>query len=106
MGLAPEVLRYMRQGEDPGRIVQVNPEIISSVITQVNAYEAAIWSRRVELVQLLDRERPIDPAERQRLACLAADLEAQDILTYLSGGESAPCEPKATSSAIEARSRD
>src|SRR5512138_1841448 len=55
MGAASEVLRLLGTGEDPNRVLPIRREIISSSVTRATALEAAIWSRRRELVELLDR---------------------------------------------------
>src|SRR3954464_5478697 len=53
---ASEVLRLLRSGEDVSRVMPVRPDIISSAIPRITALEAAVWSRHVELVHMLDRE--------------------------------------------------
>jgi hypothetical protein len=93
MGAASEVLRLLGNGEDPNRVLPIRGEIISSTVRQASALEAAIWSRRRELVELLDRRGAIvDAPTRQHLACLAVDLEARDIVEFLSPGRSPACE--------------
>jgi hypothetical protein len=105
MGIAAEALRYLREGADPNEIVAVRPDIISSNITRVTGLEAAIWSRRVELVRALDREGAIaDPAARSHIACLARHLATEDILSYLAPHGLTGCDPDAVIEAIEARS--
>ena len=92
MGAASEVLRLLGNGEDPNRVLPIRGEIISSSVRQATALEAAIWSRRRELVELLDRRGAIvDAPTRQHLACLAGDLEALDIVEFLSPGRSQIC---------------
>ena len=81
---ASEVLRLLRSGADVSRVMPARPEIISSAIPQISALEAAVWSRHVELVHMLDQEGVIRGDERRRLACLAADLRIGDIVEYLS----------------------
>jgi hypothetical protein len=72
MGNGSEVLRMLREGQDPNAILPVSPEIISSTITRVSAVEAAVWGRRVQLLRLLEREGAIRNVEtRQYVACLA-----------------------------------
>jgi len=93
MGAASEVLRLLGNGEDPTRVLPIRGEIISSSVRQATALEAAIWSRRRELVELLDRRGAIvDAPTRQHLACLAADLDALDIVEFLSPGRAPGCE--------------
>lgn len=106
MGIASEVLRMLRQGQDVNQIMQVRPDIISSAITRVTALEAAIWSRRVELVRMLDREGAIrgDHVRRQ-MACLARHLRTEDILAHLAPAGLAGCDPDGTIRSIEARSQ-
>jgi hypothetical protein len=81
---ASEVLRLLRSGEDVSRVMPARPDIISSAIPRITALEAAVWSRHVELVHMLDHEGVILGDERRRLACLAADLDIGDIVEYLS----------------------
>ena len=81
---ASEVLRLLRSGSDPARVMPARPEIISSAVPHITALEAAVWSRHVELVHMLDDEGVIVGDERRRLACLAADLQVGDIVEYLS----------------------
>jgi hypothetical protein len=105
MGSATEVVRLLQRGGDPNRLDYVRPQIISSSVTRVTALEAAIWSRRVELVRLLDTRGAIaDDASRHHLACLAADINARDIVQYLAPNGAA-CEPQAEAKAVVARSR-
>lgn len=92
MGAASDVLRLLGHGEDPTRVLPVRGEIISSSVRRATALEAAIWSRRRELVELLDRRGAIvDAQTRQHLACLASDLDARDIADYLSSGRAPGC---------------
>jgi hypothetical protein len=93
MGAASEVLRLLGNGEDPNRLLPIRGEIISSSVRQATALEAAIWSRRRELLELLDRRGAIvDAPTRQHLACLAGDLDARDIVEFLSPGRALACE--------------
>jgi hypothetical protein len=106
MGIASEALRYLRDGSDPNEVVFVRPDIISSEVTRVTALEAAIWSRRVQLVRMLDREGAIaDTAVRQHLACLAKDLAVADIVSYLAPAGLSQCAPGETSRSVAARSQ-
>src|SRR6266511_1234119 len=84
LGIAGDVFRLLRGGEDPHRVYTVDPEIISSLILRATALEAAMWSRQLEMIQLLDREGAIAAADRPALACLATDLRLDDIVEYLS----------------------
>jgi hypothetical protein len=93
MGSAVHVIRFLRMGEEPDRVYPVRPEIISSAVLKATTLEAAIWSRQIELVQLLDREGAIVGAQRRReLACLAADLRVEDVAEYLSPEGVAYCD--------------
>ena len=106
MGAASEVLRLLGNGEDPNRVLPIRGEIISSSVRQASALEAAIWSRRRELVELLDRRGAIvDAPTRQHLACLAADLDARDIVDFLSAGRSPSCEHGRALDAVLERTR-
>lgn len=92
MGQASEVMRMLREGQDPNRIYAVRPEVISSSVTRVTALEAAIWSRRAQQVELLDRAGAIrDQESRHYLACLAADLPVDEVVQYLSPGGPPQC---------------
>jgi len=86
MGQASEVLRFLAAGEDPNQIWPVRSDIISSTISRVTALEAAVWSRRAQLVELLDRQGAfVNDESRRHVACLASDLESpvEEIVEYL-----------------------
>jgi hypothetical protein len=105
MGLSSEVLRYLRAGEDPHAILHVRPHIISSEITRGTAVEAAVWSRRIRLMRLLEREGALDDrALRTSLSCLAADIQAAEIQQFILASSTAHCEPGALARSIAARS--
>ena len=107
MNSGADVLRLLRAGEDPNRILPVRRELISSIVTRVNALEAAVWSRHIALLQILDREGAIvDDATRRHLACLARDLRTQDIVEYLSPENDSGCVPGEAMEAVFARSRE
>lgn len=94
LGRAADLLRFLRAGEDPRRVYRVDPEIISTAVRQATVLEAAIWSRQVALIRLLDAEGAFSSgAERGALACLAVDLAAMDIAEYLAPGGTGHCEP-------------
>src|SRR5262249_34750945 len=59
LGVPSEVLRLIGSGEDPNQVLDVRSEIISASVTRVSALEASVWSRRKELVELLDRRGAI-----------------------------------------------
>lgn len=106
MGIPSEVLRLLAAGEDPHRIWDVRPEIISSTITRVTALEAAIWSRRSQLVALLDSKGLIVGDEtRRHLTCLANDLPVEEIVAYLSPGGPPDCVPGQALTIVLDRSR-
>lgn len=78
------MLRFIRQGDDPTRIHPVRRDLISSQILKATTLEAAMWSRRIEMIRLLDREGAIvGEDQRRELACLAADLDLSDVAAYL-----------------------
>ena len=102
MANAADTLWFMQRGADPSRIEDVRPEIISSQITRLTALEAAVWSRQPELLALLDRRGAIGGDVRNALACLARDLEADEIVEYLERGSVPACEAGAATRAVEA----
>jgi hypothetical protein len=105
MGNGGDALRFLWYGEDPTRVQSIRRDIISSVITRVTALEAAIFVRKLEIVHLLDRRGVIVGDEARRaLACLAADLEVEDIRDYLRRETDPPCEPGAARARLLARS--
>lgn len=104
LGRAGEVLRFLRAGEDPRQVYVVRPEIISSAVRRATTLEAAMWSRQLELVQLLDRQEAFDEGERAALACLAADLKIDDVVEYLAPDGTGHCEPGKALERVIARS--
>lgn len=93
LGRAADVLRFLRAGEDPRRVHPVDPGVISSAVRRATTVEAAMWSRQLALVKLLDREGALpEGAERHDLACLAADLGLPEVAAYLAGDGAARCE--------------
>jgi hypothetical protein len=93
----------VRAGEDPAAVRTLRAESISSSVLRASALEAAVWSREVELVELLDRLGAFQGNERERIGCLARDLQADDIAKYL--GATDACTPNATLEAILERTR-
>jgi hypothetical protein len=84
LGRADLVFRYLRDGSDPLRIYPVAAHVISTAVRRVSAIEAAVWSRQVEMIQLLESTGALrDPATRRHVACLASDLDAEDLVDYL-----------------------
>jgi hypothetical protein len=103
---ASEVVRRMRLGEDPVRVLPVRPHVISSSVPLASAIEAAVWSRQVELLELFDREgAAIDERSRAELACLAADISADDLWEYLTMDRAVTCEKDAALKRIQARAK-
>lgn len=101
---AGELLRFMRQGEDPHAVYPVRPEVISSAILRATTVEAAMWSRQVEMVKLLDREGVIrDGDERALLACLAVDLQIDDVVEYFGTELASRCDPGQALGVVTAR---
>jgi hypothetical protein len=91
-GNAAEVIRMIRAGEDPRRVYPLRARIVSSSLRQATALEAAMWSRTLPMVRLLEDQGFIaDPAVRHDLMCLAGDLELPDIAQYLSVAGEAAC---------------
>ena len=105
LGRGAEVLRLLHEGGDPAVVMAVHPDIISSSITRVTALEAAVWSRRVQMIRMLDRRQLIPGAARARLACLARDIRAADIAEYLGNSDPGGCQAGATVRAIEGRAQ-
>ena len=102
---AGDVLRFLQEGEDPRQVYTIRPEIISSAVRRATTLEAAMWSRQLELVQLLDRWDAFDQDERAALACLGADLRVDDIVEYLAPDGTGHCEPGEALERVLARSR-
>jgi hypothetical protein len=106
LGHASEVLRLLAAGQDPNHIWTVREEMLSSTITRVTALEAAIWSRRAQLIALLDRLGAVaDEDTRRHLACLARDLESPaEIVDHLSRHQrSVDCPPGRALAAVRMR---
>ena len=102
-GDAARVLRFLRMGDDPTRIHLVRPYLISPDIIKVTTMEAAMWSRELGMIRLLDGEGAIvDPDQRRDLACLAFDLDLPDVKEYL--GHAATCVRGLTLKRLAARS--
>src|SRR5688500_10139722 len=83
-GRADDVVRRLRAGEEPLRVYDLHPDVISSVVLRATPIEAAVWSGRLPIVQLLDDGGAInDAAHRLEIACLAVDMEMDDMVEYL-----------------------
>jgi hypothetical protein len=93
LGAGGEVLRMLREGQNPHVVLPIRPEIISSTVTRATAVEAAMWSRKAQLVELVDREGALaDPEERRHAFCLARDLGVDEIIVYLEKTGAPTCE--------------
>jgi len=104
-GQVSQVLRFLRDGEDPSRFWPVRAEIISSTVTRPTGLEAALWGGR-SLVELLDRRGFIrDAGTRHHLACLARDIGNEEVAAYLSGDVTLTCEAGAAFATLTDRSR-
>ena len=107
LGRAGDLLRFLRLGEDPHGVYEVRPEVLSSAILRVTTIEAAMWSRQLEMIQLLDRLGAIDTGrERSALTCLAADLKVDDVVEYLAPKGAGDCQPGEALDRVAARTRD
>jgi hypothetical protein len=103
-GDAPTALRFLRMGDNPSRMHPIRGDIISSKIRNATTLEAALWSRHIEMIRVLDREGAIvDADQRRELACLALDLELPEVADYLAPERA--CVPGAALERIIARSR-
>jgi hypothetical protein len=101
---AGDLLRFLRLGEDPHAVYAVRPEVISSAILRATTVEAAMWSRQVEMIKLLEREGAIDgKEEREALACLASDLKIDDVVVHLAPEGVSGCEPGQALARVAAR---
>ena len=106
LGRAHDVLRFLRNGEDPHRVYPIKPEIISLSVRYATTLEAAMWSRQLELIQLLERHGAIMDADRPALACLAADLRVDGVVEHLAPEGTAHCEAGAEFERVLARTPD
>ena len=105
MGRADDIVRRIELGEDRHGVYELRPEVISSSVVRAMPVEAAMWSRQLLMVQLLDGEGAIrDSSERQAFACLAADLDLRDIVEYLSPAAPPQCTPDEARDRVLARS--
>jgi len=106
LGLGPEMLRFLRAGEDPAQVRSIRPEVISSTVTRASALEAAVWSGKGQVVELLQREGAIaSPGRRRHAYCLAVDLDRQEIVAVLAKNGAFECERGRTAEEVLARSR-
>ena len=87
-GDAAAALRFLRMGDNPSRIHPIRSDIISSDIVHATTLEAAIWSRHIGMIRMLDREGAIvDGDQRRELACLARDLDLPEVASYLAADQ-------------------
>jgi hypothetical protein len=87
-GDAATALRFLRMGDNPSRIHPIRSDIISPRIQHATTLEAAMWSRHIEMIRVLDREGAIvDGDQRRQLACLARDLDLPEVASYLAPDE-------------------
>lgn len=91
-GRGDEVVRRLRAGEALDRVYAVRAEAAHSPLTRATPAEAAVWSRQLLMVELVDREGGIPAERRPELACLAVRLELDDIAEYLAPGGHGACE--------------
>lgn len=91
-GRGDDVVRRLRAGERLDRLYAVRAEATHSPLTRATPAEAAVWSRQLLMVELVDREGGIPAADRPALACLAVRLDLRDIADYLAPGGAGPCE--------------
>jgi hypothetical protein len=105
MGNASDVLRFLWQGQRFDQVQPLRPSIISPQVLQATPLEAAIWSRQLELVRLLDAHNAIvGDATRHHLACLAHDVRLVDVADYLAPGGLGSCGPDEGFAHVLARS--
>jgi hypothetical protein len=91
-GRAPDVVRLLAVGQDPNRVWPVRRDIISSTMTRVTAFEAAIVSRRTPMLELLRRQGASTDAQTlDHLRCFASDLSAAEIVDSLSPDRKPDC---------------
>lgn len=96
MAHAASLMQYLEEGADPARVHEVDAAIISSAVLRATTLEAAVWSRQVGIIELLDYRGAFrDDRRRQAIACLAADLKASDIAEYLTRPGDPACVPQA-----------
>jgi hypothetical protein len=104
LGSGAEVLRMLRAGADPHFVLPVRPEIISSTVTNATGVEAAVWSRKAQLVELFDREGALAaPDQRHHVLCLARDVGVDEIVAYLTKTDHAPCDSGRALAEVQAR---
>jgi hypothetical protein len=93
-GRADDVVRRIQGGEAVQLVYPVRPDATHSPLTRATPAEAAVWSRQLLMVHVLDRAGAIPAADRDDLACLALDLELHDIAAYLAPAGANACVPQ------------
>jgi hypothetical protein len=107
LGRAADLLRFLRAGEDPRRVYRIHRDVISPAVLRATTLEAAVWSRQAALIELLDTEGAIQgDEERRAVACLAADLDVDDVVEYLAPLGVTHCEPGRALERVLARTTD
>ena len=101
LGQGAVIMRQVASGHSPEQLHEVSDGVASAPLV-LTANEAAVWARRLETVVLLDRLGGI-VGTRPFLACLARDVGAPEIASYLSTTE--PCVPGRARMTILARRR-
>jgi hypothetical protein len=102
-GRGDDVVRRLRAGEDAFRVYDLRPDVISSSVQRATPAEAAMWSRQLLMIHLLDRGGAIGDAQRPELACLASDLGLDDVVEYLSPAAPPTCNPQAARDRVLSR---
>lgn len=79
-----EIVRLIWRGDDPNVRWRVRRGLLSAVDEEVLPLEAAIRSRELEVVELLvDYGARVDDALRQQLACLAVQVNVEEIREFI-----------------------
>ena len=107
MAHATSLLRFLDSGQDPARVHAIDPAIISSSVLRATTLEAAVFSRQVGIIEMLDlRGAFSDDGRRRAVRCLADDIQAADIAEYLTRAGDPPCVPNAENERVLQRTRD
>lgn len=107
MARAASLLAYLESDQDPARVYEIDPAIISSSVLRASTLEAAVFSRQVGIIEMLDHRGAFsDDRRRQAVRCLAEDIQAADIAAYLTRAADPPCVPNAENERVLQRTRD
>lgn len=107
MGNAAETVRRLSFGESPYGVEDVRGDILQSDPLRVTPLEAAVYSKKLELIRLLDSRGLLFADEvRGSLACLAGDIGAGDIGEYLQRERPVECESGAARGRILDRMKE